>query len=417
MLKEMRTVNREMLTGRRRIMKGAKGWLMLFVLITVSLVFAAGNAYAFPPIVMGNEGAFLKIDYQGQLYGVWRNTGSGSSAQGDSTDLFFRRNRLTFWAHAAGNYGAIVQIEYVGDRNINDLTVSDAPGSEFHVLDAYFMADFSNEFRIYAGKQKIQFTRENLEDCFEPLTLDRSLFIYALDHSRDTGVVFWGNLPTIKSQYKVEISKGNSGNNSPQDNFMYTARFHVSLLDPEYAYGYKGTYLGKKKVLTLGVAGQFEPNAVYSDTVAKTGGKTYYAYTVDAFMEYPLANGTSAVTLSGAYLKESFNNAYQGNNPDPVSIGQDGAKNGWYVKAAYLLPNKIGPGQVQPFVRYEKWKYADLFNVFDQRLDWIGAGVNYLIDGQSLRVTLQYSRTNFDKETNPQSKSFDTVTAMLQYRF
>ncbi|MEJ2697566.1 MAG: selenite/tellurite reduction operon porin ExtI, partial [Candidatus Sulfobium sp.] len=271
-------------------MKGAKEKLLLFALIVVSLVLAAGNTYAFSPIVMGSEGAFLKIDYQGQLYGVWRSTGSGASGEDDSTDIFFRRNRLSVWAHGASKYGAILQIEYVGERNINDLIVRDVPGTEFHLLDGYFMADFSNEFRVYAGKQKIQLTRENLEDCFEPLTLDRSLFIYTLKHSRDTGVVLWGNLPTIKSQYRVEVSKGNSGNDAPQDNFMYTARFHVSLWSPEYAYGYKGTYLGKKKVLTFGVAGQFEPDAVYSDTIAKTGAKTYYAYTVDAFMEYPLAD-------------------------------------------------------------------------------------------------------------------------------
>jgi hypothetical protein len=398
-------------------MKRAQGKLLLFALIAVSLFLAAGNVHAFSPIVFGDEGAFLKIDYQGQLYGVWRDTGSGASGQDDSTDIFFRRNRLTFWAHGPSKYGGIVQIEYVGERNIDDLIVTDEPGSDFNVLDAYFMADFSNQFRFYAGKQKIQFTRENLEDCFEPTTLDRSLFIYTLKHSRDTGVVAWGNLPSIKSQYRFEISKGNDGNDAPSSNFMYTARFHVSLWSPEYAYGYKGTYLGKKKVLTFGVAGQFEPDAVYSDVATRTGAKTYYAYTADAFMEYPLHNGDSAVTLAGAYLKESFDNAYQGSDPALISIGQDGQKNGWYVKAAYLLPKRIGPGQVQPFVRYEKWKFAELFDVLDQRIDWIGAGVNYLIEGQSLRVTLQYSKTDFDKEINPQSESFDTVTAMLQYRF
>lgn len=398
-------------------MKGAQAKLLLFTLVTVSFFLVADNVYAFSPIVFGDEGAFLKIDYQGQLYGVWRDTGSGNDGQDNSTDLFFRRNRLTFWAHGPNKYGAISQIEYVGERNIDDLTVSDAPGSSFNVLDAYFMADFSNEFRVYAGKQKIQLTRENLEDCFEPVTLDRSLFIYTLKHSRDTGVVVWGNLPTIKSQYRIEVSKGNDGNDAPESNLMYSARFHVSLWDPEYAYGYKGTYLGKKKVLTIGVGGQVEPDAVYGDTVAQTDSKTYYAFTADAFLEYPLADGESAVTLSGAYLKTSFDDSYQGTNPDTISIGQDGEKNGWYVKAAYLLPNRIGPGQVQPFVRYEKWSYAELFDVFNQKIDWTGAGVNYLVDGQSLRVTLQYSRTNFDKEVNAESENFNTLSAMLQFRF
>ncbi len=398
-------------------MKGAKKTVLLIALLAVSFFLAAGSAHALPPIVIGDQGAFIKFALQGQLYGVWRDKGSGTSGQGDSTDLFFRRNRLTVQVHGTDKYGAMVQLEYVGERNVDDLVVSDSPGTDFSVLDAYFMADFSNEFRIYAGKQKIQLTRENLEDCFVPLTLDRSLFIYTLKHSRDTGVVFWGNLPNIKSQYRVEVSKGNDGNGAPQSSLMYTARFHVSLWDPEYAYGYKGTYLGKKKVLTFGVGGQFEPGAVYSDTIAHTGSKNYYAWTADAFMEYPLTNGTSAVTLSGAYLKTDFDGAYEGSNPDPNSIGQDGEKNGWYVKAAYLLPGRIGPGQVQPFVRYEKWRYADLFNVFNQDLTWTGAGVNYLIDGENLRVTVQYSRTDFSQEVNQDSQSFNTVTAMLQYRF
>ncbi len=398
-------------------MKGAQRTALIIALFAVSLFLAAGTARALPPIVIGDQGAFIKMALQGQLYGVWRDKGSGSNGQGNSTDLFFRRNRLTVWLHGNSKYGAITQLEYVGTRNIDDLGVTDTPGSEFSVLDAYFMADFSNEFRIYAGKQKIQFTRENLEDCFVPLTLDRSLFIYTLEHSRDTGVVFWGNLPSIKSQYRFEVSKGNMGNDSPQDNFMYTARFSFSPWSPEYAYGYKGTYLGKKKVLTFGVAGQFQPDAVYDNTVAKTGAKTYYAWTADGFMEYPLDHGNSAVTLSAAYLDESFNNAYQGSNPDPNSIGQDGQKNGWYVKAAYLLPRRIGPGQVQPFVRYEKWRYADLLGVMNQDITWTGAGLNYLIEGENLRVTVQYSRTDFGQEANAQSQNFDTVTTMLQYRF
>lgn len=399
-------------------MKGARKIALTVALFAILLFLAAGAAFALPPIVIGNQGAFIKMALQGQLYVTWRNKGTSSTGQGDSTDMFFRRNRLTVWLHGTSRYGAITQLEYVSPRNVDDLTVSDNPGESFSVLDAYFMADLSNEFRVYVGKQKIQFTRENLEDCFVPLTLDRSLFIYTLRHSRDTGIVVWGNLPTIKSQYRLEVSKGNAGSDSPQDNFMYTARYSVSPWgSPEYAYGYKGTYLGKKKVLTLGVAGQFEPDAVYADTVTKAGAKTYYAWTADGFMEYPLDHGKSAIDLSAAYLDESFNGAYRGSNPDLNSIGQDGQKNGWYVKAGYLLPHRIGPGQVQPFVRYEKWRYADLFNVFNQDLTFTGAGVNYLIKGESLRVTLQYSRTDFSNEANYDSKSFDTVTSMVQWRF
>ncbi len=398
-------------------MKGIPKLMLSLVAGTFLLCAAATNAAAFEPITFGEEGAFLKIDFQGQLYAVWRDTGSGPDKTSDTTDLFFRRNRISFWGHGNDIYGFIVQIEYAGERDVEPLSVNDTPVKDFSALDAYFMADFSNYFRVYAGKQKIQLTRENLEDCFEPLSLDRSLFIYTpFKHSRDTGLVLWGNIPEIQSQYRVEASKGKDDIvNAPKSSLMYTARFHVSLLEPEYAYGYKGTYLGAQKILTIGGGVQYEPDAVFSDVTAKTGAKDYTAWTADVFFNYPLGGG--AVTASAAYLKTSFDDAYKGSDPDPESIGIDGEKKGWYAKAGYLIPGKIGPGQLQPFARYEEWSFASLFDVFDQKIKWIGAGVNYYIDGQSLRITVEYARTNFDKEVNSDSQDFNTVTTMLQYRF
>jgi len=392
--------------------------LMLFLLVGAFL-FCAGatSAGAFEPIVFGEEGAFLKIDFQGQLYGVWRDTGSGPDKTSSTTDLFFRRNRLSFWGHGNDVYGFLVQIEYTGERDVSPLEITNAPQQEFSALDAYFMADVSNSFRVYAGKQKIQLTRENLEDCFEPLSLDRSLFIYTpFKHSRDTGLVFWGNIPEIQSQYRLEVSKGKDDiENAPKSSMMYSGRFHFSLLEPEYAYGYKGTYLGGQKILTIGGGAQYEPGAVYSDITAKTGQKNYSAWTADVFFNHSLGGG--AVTASAAYLKTDFDEAYKGGDPDPEAIGIDGEKNGWYAKAGYLIPGKLGPGQVQPFVRYEEWRFASLYDVFNQQLKWTGVGVNYYIDGQSLRVTVEYARTDFEKEVNAESEDFNTVTAMLQYRF
>ncbi len=392
---------------------------LILYLFVGAVLFCTGmpEAHAFDPVTFGEEGAFLKTDFQGQLYGVWRDTGSGPDKTSSTTDLFFRRNRVSFWGHGNDIYGFITQIEYTGERDVDPLTVNNGPGKDFSVLDTYFMADFSNYFRIYAGKQKIQLTRENLEDCFEPLSLDRSLFIYTpFKHSRDTGLVAWGNIPEIQSQYRLEASKGKDDIlNAPKSSLMYTVRFHVSLLEPEYAYGYKGTYLGGQKVLTLGGGVQYEPDAVFSDLTAKTGAKNYSAWTADVFFNYPLGGG--AVTASAAYLKTSFDEAYKGSDPDPQALGIDGEKNGWYAKAGYLIPGKIGPGQVQPFARYEEWNFASLFDVYDQKIKWTAAGVNYYIDGQSLRITVEYARTNFDRQANPESKDFKTITAMLQYRF
>jgi len=397
-------------------MKVKSGYIILLIVFAALLSIGIPKAQAFKPFVIGDQGAFLKLDFQGQLYGVWRDTGSGADKTSGTANIYFRRNRLTFWGHGTDKYGAIVQIEYAGERRISPLAVNNEPGKDFYLLDAYFMADFSNSFRIYAGKHKIQLTRENLEDCFEPLSIDRSIFIYTpFKHSRDTGVTVWGNIPSAKMQYRLQVSEGYNSGESPKSSLMYTGRVHVSVLDPESAFGYKGTYLGKKKVLTFGAGVQYQPDAVYSDVIAKTGVKSYSAWTADLFFEYPFKIG--ALTLSAAYLKTDFNEAYKGSNPDTESLGIDGAKKGWYVKTGFLFPQKIGPGQLQPFIRYETWDFAQLENVLNQKIKWIGAGVNYFIYGERFRITVEYSNTDFDKELNPQSVDFNTVSTMLQYRF
>jgi hypothetical protein len=207
--------------------------------------------------------------------------------------------------------------------------------------------------------------------------------------------------------------KGNDDINDPKSSMRYTARVHVSLLDPEYSLVYKATYLGKKKVLTIGAGYQLESDAVYGNVAGKDMTKDYLAYTYDVFFEYPTPAGT--FTVSGAYLKEDFDNAYQGTDPDPRSIGINGEKAGWYAKAGYMLPGKIGTGELQVFGRYEEWKFAQLSGIFDQEIKWSALGINYFLKGQDLRLTLEYSINDFTKE-DPVSQDFKTVTVMLQFR-
>ena len=141
----------------------------------------------------------------------------------------------------------------------------------------------------------------------------------------------------------MEGRKAVSGVEAPSSNFRYAARAHVTLLDPENGYGYKGTYLGKKKVLTVGAAYQFEPERRLHRSPAQLGEKDYQAWTMDGFFEYPLG-GAGTVTASGAYEKVDLDDAYQGANPDPGATGLNGEKNGWYGKGGYLLPRRSAAG-------------------------------------------------------------------------
>lgn len=82
-----------------------------------------------------------------------------------------------------------------------------------------------------------------------------------------------------------------------------------------------------------------------------------------------------------------------------------------------MITNDMGQGQMQPFVRYEEWNYALVNGVYDQKIKWLGVGLNYLINGQALRLSAEYSRTDFVKELTAESRDFNTLITMLQFGF
>ena len=398
------------------IFKRSLGFLLLIISF---LVFAGIETAQAGPVIKISDESWLMINYEMQLYLQSRDTGSGSSGDSTTNDIFFRRNRLSFIGQATDTYGFTFAIQHQGEKRMEDITVSDIPGKSFDVLDAFLRADWTDAFRLRVGLTKDPLVRESNEGCFFPLSVDRSLFVYTdLPRlNRDYGLVLWGNLFDAKVQYRLAAMKGNDSGDDPQSNFRYTGRVHLTLLDPESTLVYRGTYLGTKKVLTFGAGYQFEPNAVYANLSGRQLPKDYSAWTFDGFFEYPTPSGT--FTLSGAYLKTDFDNAFKGADPDPRSVGENGEKKGWYAKAGYMLPMKVGPGNVQFFGRYEEWKFAQLSGIFDQKIKWWALGANYLLKGQDLRVTVQYDKTDYGAQdpTNPNSQNFNTLTAMLQFLF
>jgi hypothetical protein len=388
----------------------------------------AASAMAGPTMTFGpdNKGE-LQLDYKGQFQMVVRDTGSGPEGDKATTDFNFRRNRLALMGAYGDIFSLYVQTEFVDQSSQNSLGINTSPSDpKFTMLDAVLRFDLNDAFKVNLGKFKYGFSRENLEACEQPLTLDRSLFLtvplLGSNPTRDMGVSVWGNLLGEKLQYRLDIMEGRQAATgdathaaSPRSSMRYTGRLHVSLLDPESNYGYRGTYMGQKKVLTLGVAVQGEPNALYSDWKAKTGEKDYSAWTVDAFYEQPFKD-IGTVTVSGAYVKYKLGHAYLGANPDPMSFGLNGEKNGWYAKAGYMLPGT----PLQFFGRHEQWKFAQLNGIYNQQLNWTGVGANYYIWGQDLKLTVEYSATRFDKQATVggvRTEDLKTFIAQVQLIF
>ena len=216
-----------------------------------------------------------------------------------------------------------------------------------------------------------------------------------------------------------KTGKGGDFFASDMSQFRYTGRLQFSLLeDKETDYGMKGTYRGNKQVLTIGGAVQYEPNVVYTDAVNLTGVQDYLAYSVDIFYEQGFEN-VGVFTASAAYLDINMGDAYKGEFASAESYGQNGQKRGFYVKVGYMLPNI----PLQFFARYDNYYFARLDSrnqaFYNQNIQWAGAGFNYYIDGQNIKLTAQYSRTMFAKDDpdDPNYQDFNTVEVYMQFRF
>lgn len=390
------------------------------LLLCLAILFGplAGAAQAGPQVRFGPDNTgVLKIDYKGQFQMILRDTGSGENKDDSTASFNFRRNRIALMGKYGESLSIYVQTEYTENQNVTPLSVSDDDsGGNFSLLDAVIRFRINDAFHVNVGKFKYNLSRENLEDCLAPLTLDRSLFIRApFVTTRDRGVAAWGNLFEDRFQYRVDVMEGRTATTSaapaPESSFRFSGRVHVTLLDPENDYGYRGTYLGTKKVLTAGAAFQYEPDVAFADTVAKTNSKDYKGWTADLFFEYPV-EGVGTFTASGAYEKIDLDDAFRGANPDPNAIGLNGEKNGYYVKAGYMLPSL----PLQAFGRYEKWHFASLDAIYDQEIQWYAAGANYYFRGQNLKLSMEYSRTDYEKE-NATSKNFGTFVTQLQLWF
>lgn len=347
------------------------------------MALAAPGAHAGPTIQFGDEGS-MTFTYAMQAW--LQNRDYKSSGVKDDTDFFLRRNRLAVSGQANDYIGYYFQVEGGGFPDAD---------TDLYVRDAYVTIDYSDELRFIVGEFKNTFTRENLEACLEPLTLDRSetLAYTPFGGTRDKGVAVWGNLMDAKVQYRLMVAQGRDSNASAGDSPRVTARVHYSFFDPEPNYGYLGTYLGTQKILTVGAAYDQQSDVVYANYPLRSDPQDYKAWTVDAFFEYPTASGT--YTVSGAYMKYDTNDV--GNESPDAGYPISGDLKGHYLKAGYMLPNKIGKGRLQFFARQDKADYGiktGNAEYYDRTTTSFGA--NYYLDGQNLKLTAEYASIDYD---------------------
>ena len=235
---------------------------------------------------------------------------------------------------------------------------------------------------------------------------------------RDNGATYWGKVFDNKLVYAIGAFKGHNkvlGLSGQTDKPAYFGRVSYSFWDAEPAPAYYtgGWYGGSKDILTVGLAGNRQKDGV--GLAAAPGDLKIWS--ADFLLEKKFAGGVP--TLEGAYYKYSLGalDCGSGEPGAPACLpgqnvgGQVDGKS-YLVTAAWLFPQKLGVGQLQPYARMQEFKRtvsATTAKTYD-------LGMNYLIRGPNARATLQLTKMTDDRIAAPKD-SVKQLTVGVQLMF
>lgn len=264
------------------------------------------------------------------------------------------------------------------------------------VMDAIGQIEITPEVNLWMGQLLPAFDRQGLNG---PYYSSASNKVYAAAglaanypakfYGRDTGLELWGDIANFKYQLGVfngapyKAVGGGYPNTNPDQ--LYSMRLSYALLDAEPGYYTSGTNYGSKNIATIGAYWQSQKNGYGTEA----SPSNYTGMGMDFLLEKKL-DGGAAASLEGGYSKFDLGN----NLVAPTTYGAlyynvpfQGVS--WFIQPAYYSGVKIGPGSVQPYVKYTKSTPDTGFGAESDQSD---VGVGYIIKGFDTRVFLNYSK-------------------------
>lgn len=289
-------------------------------------------------------------------------------------------------------------------------TEKDIAGQGFQVIDANVQLELAPEFTIWAGRFLSPSDRANLAGPYYSLGGDywagiASRYGYNGGYiGRDDGIAAVGDLLGGRLKYAIGAFEGNRafqiapvasqiGTRQGSDALMYAARLQYDFWDLEPGYYGTGNYLGKKDILAIGLAGRTQNNGAYSTT--KTGN--YSSYSADFLLEKK-GVGPGALSVEAAYYDYNTGDVFLSEQGKAYSAG-----------VGYIFNQKVGWGQFQPFVRWQKFNSDAASNSDTRKYD---IGVNYIIDGYNAQVGATYSNTKVSGNS-----STNALMATMQFQY
>ena len=364
----------------RQIRRGASRAVPLGVFLAGMLWSASANAGATFKI---DEDKSLSVGIGARASFTAQEKGAGAKSNKWSNDFNLDNARIYLsgqifkWLKAELN----TECAFCGNSSLQD----------FVVLDAIAKIEPSPYFNVWGGRLLVPSERREMDGPFYANVYENfKTPFYPSDFSvkfgsggagvygRDHGVNIWGDAGKLK--YVFGVFNGLRGSANANHNPLFATRIAYQFLDVEDnpAYYTSSTYYGGADVLTVGYALQYQKDGAGSSLHKGD----FLGMSVDGLFEKKLGSA-GVVTLEGDAKYFDFNNnvaAYA--DPDNFGMFDGEAFTG---TALYLLPDKIGPGTFQPYVRFSQ---INPDNSSDR--NEFETGLNYIISGHNARVSLFY---------------------------
>ena len=328
-------------------------------------------------------GAGLRASYQ---------TTSDSSVDGRGGDIALEDMRLYTLTQVHKNIVFEFNTEVRSKADNADSDYTDNSFHDMYVLDARATLTVQG-FDIWFGKFLPPSERSNLDGPYFLNVWDFPLATSpypAIAAGRDQGVMIYKEYDGGKFKWAYGAFEGRKNatnvdtNPDADDNFQHGFRATYNFWAPEPGYYTTSAYYGAKDVLAVAFVARYEEDGAGTGLTNTTQGD-YFGWSVDVLMEKKLSSG-AVVNLEASYYDT---------DTDDIDDGSITQGNAYRMLASYMLPNKVGWGKFQPYVRYQHASQDQCAGANCGGTDFgtrgiMEGGLNYIIDGHNAKIMSSY---------------------------
>jgi hypothetical protein len=295
---------------------------------------------------------------------------------------------------------------------VNDTPPPAGPPVIFEVraMDLIAQLDFMDEFHLWGGRMLTPTDRSNFSGPWFISPWDYP-GIYSVpgpgggggyvgprgteEIGREVGTTAWGDIMKGKFKYYLAVM---DLDDQPVNTPLYAGRLHATIIGSEPGFYGSSTYYGAQDILAIGAAAQYQKRFVFGGAQDNLVG-----FNADLLAEFNVGEMGTA-TLEGAYYMADSGDIDEDAGDVGGIMPYDSA---FFVVASYLLP-KMGPGRLQPLIRYQAAMNDDE-GIVQNDLSIFDAQVNYVMKDYFAKLSLGWTNTQMGLNADGQAVKGNAV--------